>query len=116
MAPKMNLANGELSAYALACGHCQDWTADGVNRFHDTTADGVRLRADGNAWHVHVRDGERTHATNGSALWVEAANGGQVRADWHTFDSLGEARRFWRSVRALLRAGRPVPYPREVEA
>ena len=109
--PAMNLANGDVSAYALACGYCQDWTADGTNRYYNTDANGVRLASEGNAFHVYVTQGDRTHNPDtGAARWIPTDHG-SVRADWHTFDTLGEARRFWRTVRALIRKGEPVPYP-----
>lgn len=110
-APAMHLANGELSAYALACGYCQDWTTDGVNRYYNTDANGVRLTAEGNVYHVYVTQGDRTHNPDtGAARWIETDHG-SVRADWHSFDTLGEARAFWRKARTLLRKCELVPYP-----
>lgn len=95
MAPNLYLTNGELSAYGLACGYLE---RSPVN----VNGDEVELRHDG-CYHVHVREaGVTVDSETRMPLWVESEEGSKVRADWHTFDTLTEARRFYRTVSRRL--------------
>lgn len=104
---RFRLANGDLSAYAFGCGYVQSWTVDGGSDYYGTSANGVSLYRDGATWHVRTRETGRTHDERGMALWLELGSG-RTRADWQTFDTLGEARAAFRRQVAALRAGRPV--------
>ena len=103
--PTFTLASGELSAYALGCGYLQ------VSPEH-ANGDHVELRHDA-CFHVHVREyGVTMDADTRMPVWgpdpdhtpAPGYGAPKVRADWHVFDTLTEARRFYRAeVRRLAR-------------
>lgn len=68
--------NGDLNAYAFACGYIQ--FASKTGKELDKWENGKELYLDGN-WHVkHFKDGQRI--------------------SWESFDRLGEARKYYRSI------------------
>lgn len=90
MAPSLYLTNGELSAYGLACGYLEQSPDNG-------NGDSVELRHDG-CYHVHIREaGVTVDSETRIPFWIDSDEGSKIRADWHTFDTLTEARRFYRS-------------------
>ena len=107
-APRFRNADGTLTLYALACGYVQATMLDGTADYYGTDADGVMLKLDG-CYHVHVRQAGVTHDAAGYPEWVhDPETGARYRADWHTFDTLTDARRFYRRALRMIRAGRPV--------
>lgn len=104
MSNKFRLVNGDLSAYALACGYVQTST-------EYPNGDTVTMRHDG-CYHVHTTEAGATDDDNGP-VWVPDPDhtptpgygAPRVRAGWATFDGLTEARRFYRSEVSRLASG-----------
>lgn len=79
--PKFKNADGTLTVYAFGCGYVEE--TDGPTY-------GVRLWLDG-VWHVR-----RHHTAPGMA--------GYIRESWESFDTLGDARKFYRKERRAVLA------------
>ena len=77
--PKFYNKNGDLSAYSFACGNIQFASIDGKES--SKWENGKELYLDGN-WHVkHYKNNQRIA--------------------WKSFDTLGEARKFYRSIKII---------------
>lgn len=75
--PKFRNKNGDLSAYSFACGYVQWASLDGTELGH--WQNGKKMYLDGCVYHVKVfKDGQRI--------------------SWESFDTLGEARKYYRSI------------------
>lgn len=74
---KFRNKNGDLNAYAFACGYIQFASPDGKES--SKWENGKELYLDGN-WHVK-------HYVNNE------------RVKWESFDRLGEARKYYQSIR-----------------
>lgn len=104
-------ADGTLTAYALACGYLDTFSADGAPYYSGEAgalAPAVMLERTTPTYAVRSRTVGTTHDAGGFPLWLEVGDGSSVRADWSTFETLGEARRAWRMQRARIRRGLPV--------
>jgi hypothetical protein len=101
---KFRNRDGSLTVYAFACGYLESWTLDGKDEYYGTDAPGVTLYRESPTWHVKVREPGVTVDSQGYPLWeTDPETGARSRADWHTFDSLTEARKFKRATIARLR-------------
>lgn len=94
--PEFKNVDGTLTRYALACGYHDTRAADGSRDYYGTDADAVSLSYNGCTYDVHVRVQGETHDGH-FPVWIES-DGGRYRADWHQFETLTEARRFWRQT------------------
>lgn len=96
--------DGTLTRYALACGYWDTRATDGTRDYYGTDADAVSLGYNGCTYDVHVRIQGETHDGDFS-LWVtDPVTGARSRADWHQFDTLTEARKFWRATARKINA------------
>lgn len=109
--PKFKTADGWYTMYALACGYGDTYSTDGKS-YHSTDGEAVMLRYNGCTFDVFVakRDGT-THDEIGRALWVDVLNedgtsSGRERADWHQFDTLPEARKFFKQIKREIQGPR----------
>jgi len=76
--PKLYNKNGDLSAYGFACGYIQFASIDGTER--TKWENGKEMYRDGAVWAIkQYKDG--------------------VRVLWDTRDTLGEARKLYRSIK-----------------
>ena len=104
---KFTNKDGTVTRYALACGHWQTKTTDGVNRYYSTDADGVGLSYNGCTYDVHVRQQGVTHDGD-FPRWVGVPGYGRTRADWYQFDTLTDARRFFNKAWRMVKNGEAV--------
>jgi serine/threonine protein phosphatase PrpC len=82
---KFYLKNGELNAYSFACGYIQKAELRKVSTDHHTS---LELWHEGACYHVRAHD----HELKG-------------RIFWESFDSLGDARKFFHSELKKLKKG-----------
>lgn len=101
--PLFTLANGDVSMYALNCGHGQSFMLDGKS-YYGSDTNGVMLSYNGCTFDVFTRIIGVTHDWQGFPYWLtDSASGAKYRADWQQTDTLTEARKLFRSETRRVR-------------